>query len=267
MNEQPLFFGPERNLYGVLSLPDEAVHRKDLPAVLLPSVSLHPHHVGAFRGWVTLARRLAALGYVSLRYDVGGTGESEAGTRAGTAIDCQLSENSAAMDLVERRTGVRRFVLIGLCASADAAHSITLREPRIVGTVMIDAYGYRTRGQVLRHYIPRLLRPYHWSKFLQRKLGPTEVLAERDVPPRSVAQQQLQIMMDRGVQMLFLYTGGASYYFNHHSQFREMFPELKYRGRIEVEFDPLASHLFEFSADRERMFANVIGWINARDWR
>lgn len=266
MNEKPLVFGPERNLYGVLSLPDDANRRSDLPAVLLPSVSLHPHHVGAFRTWVTLARRLADLGFVCLRYDIGGTGESEAGTRSGTEIDCVVAENGAAMELVEKRTGIRRFVLIGLCASADTAHSVAFRDARIMGIVLIDAYGYRTLGQVWRHYVPRLLRAYHWSKFLQRKLGPAEVFFKRDVPSRREAQSQLQRMVDRGVQMLFLYTGGASYYFNHHRQFRELFPDLKCGGRIEIEFDPLASHLFEFPADRERMFANVIGWINARDW-
>ncbi len=266
MTEKPLLFGAERNLYGILSLPDGAADHEDRLAVLLPGVGLHPHRLGPFRAWVTLARRLADRGMVSLRYDVGGTGDSEAGTRSGTAIDCAVADNRAAMDVVERRTGIRRFVLVGLCVSADNAHPTALKDARIGGLVMIDAYGYRTRGQMLRHYPPRLLRPYHWKKFLRRKLASTEIPLVRDVPPRQRAQQELQLLVDRGVQMLFLYTGGASYYFNHRRQFREMFPELNDAGRIEVEYDALASHIFEFHADRARMLANVLGWIGSRHW-
>jgi hypothetical protein len=158
-------------------------------------------------------------------------------------------------------------VLVGLCSGADNAQPAALRDRRIAGLVMIDAYGYRTSGYYLRHYLPRLLRPQNWRKFLRRKLSDAGVGFVRDFPPRAQVQQELQQLLDSGVHMLFLYTVGVPHYFNHVRQFREMFPGLRDRGRLDVEFDPLAGHIYEFPADRERMFANVQGWLGSRDWR
>lgn len=266
MSEKALLFGPGRNLYGVLSLPDAASRRADMPAVLLLNVGLQ-HHVGAFRAWVTLARRLAAAGLTCLRFDMGGLGDSAPGARTGSDIDCAVNDIGAAIDLVAARTGIQRFVLVGLCSGADNAQPAALRDRRIAGLVMIDAYGYRTSGYYLRHYLPRLLRPQNWRKFLRRKLSDAGVGFVRDFPPRAQVQQELQQLLDSGVHMLFLYTVGVPHYFNHVRQFREMFPGLRDRGRLDVEFDPLAGHIYEFPADRERMFANVQGWLGSRDWR
>ncbi len=265
MSEQAFCFGAEGNLYGVLSLPDGGP-LPDRPAVLLLTVGLQ-HHVGACRGWVTLARKLAELGYASLRFDMGGIGDSDAGTRTGSETDCSVAEIRAAMDLLGKRSGATRFVLVGLCSGADNAHPAALRDARVAGLVMIDAYGYRTLGWRLRHYLPRLLHPHHWRRFLRRKLLLANIGYVRDFPPRQQVEGELLQLIDRGVQMLFLYTAGVPHYFNHHRQFAEMFPRLKGNGRVDVEHDPLAGHIYEFHADRERFFANVTGWLASRDWR
>jgi pimeloyl-ACP methyl ester carboxylesterase len=266
MTERGFLFGKERNLYGVLTRPDGRPSGEEQPAVILLTVGLQ-HHVGPLRAWVTLARRLAQRGMVSLRFDMGGIGNSELGTRTGNEVDCAVAEIRAAMDLVQERTGVRRFVLVGLCAGADNAHPAALVDPRVAGMVMVDAYGYRTFGYHLRHYLPRLLKPRHWRRFLRRKIAaPNAYEYVRDFPPRPRAEQELQQLVDRGVQMLFLYTVGVPHYFNHVHQFREMFPLLRPNGRIDVELDPLASHMYEFLADRERMFANITGWLASRNW-
>jgi len=265
MSEQAFVFGAEHNLYGVLSLP-EGGHAADRPAVLLLTVGLQ-HHVGACRGWVTLARRLATMGYASLRFDMGGIGDSDPGTRTGSETDCAVAEIRAAMDLLAKRSGAQRFVLVGLCSGADNAHPAALRDTRIAGLVMIDAYGYRTSGWYRRHYLPRMLRPHHWRRFLRRKLLLANIGYVRDFPPRAQVEGELQKLVDRGVQMLFLYTVGVPHYFNHYRQFYEMFPRLQGNGRIDVEHDPLAGHIYEFLADRERFFANVTGWLASRDWR
>jgi len=255
MSEQAHVFGAEHNLYGVLSLP-EGGHMPGRPAVLLLTVGLQ-HHVGACRCWVTLARRLADLGYASLRFDMGGIGDSDPGTRTGSETDCAVAEIRAAMELLARRSGAERFVLVGLCSGADNAHPAALRDGRIAGLVMIDSYGYRTAGWHLRHYLPRLLHPHHWRRFLRRKFLIANVGYTRDFPPRAQVEGDLQKLVDRGVQI----------YFNHYRQFGEMFPRLKGNGRIDIEHDPLAGHIYEFHADRERFFANVTGWLTSRDWR
>ena len=75
MSERVVTFGGQGELVGVLSQPD--VVRPSAPWVLLWNTGLHPR-VGPCRLNVQLARRLAALGIPSLRFDLSGLGDSAA---------------------------------------------------------------------------------------------------------------------------------------------------------------------------------------------
>ncbi|HHO68021.1 MAG TPA: alpha/beta hydrolase, partial [Gammaproteobacteria bacterium] len=73
MKERVVTFGPERNLVGVLTQPDQV--RPDLPVLVFLNAGLL-HRVGPYRMHVDLARQLAARGYASLRFDLSGRGDS-----------------------------------------------------------------------------------------------------------------------------------------------------------------------------------------------
>src|SRR5690606_5668052 len=127
------------------------------------------HRMGPYRLHVQMARRLAAQGYVVLRFDQSGLGDSTLSPRV--SDNRKRDELAAALDLVARETGVARFVLGGLCSGADDAFNLAPLERRVVGLMLLDGVGYPTRGHQIRHYLPRLLSPLRVLRYLCRRLG------------------------------------------------------------------------------------------------
>jgi dienelactone hydrolase len=273
VREHPFQFGPELNLIGILTEPDTAAERRGLPIVLFLNAGLL-HHVGPHRMSVELARRLAGRGIRSLRFDLGGRGDSETTRVTGSDEAQVLADVTEAMDFLERKYNVRRFVLFGLCAGADNAHATAVRDPRVVGAILLDGHGYWTRRSYIGHYLPRVFRPSAWLNYLRRSLGPPkQEIAEfgvhgqrRPFGPRWEVEQEIQALVDRGAQLLYFYTGGVSYYYNYAGQFRDMFSALRARGKIEVEHYPNADHTYTFAEDRERLLARVVDWCSSRTW-
>jgi dienelactone hydrolase len=265
--------GPELNLFGILTEPDPADLRRDLPFVLILNAGLL-HHVGPHRMSVDLARRLAKGGVRSLRFDLGGRGESDVSSVAGSDEDRVLLDVSAAMDYVEQRFEVRHFILFGLCAGADNAHATAVRDSRVIGAIFLDGHGYRTAASYVWHYLPRLWRVRPWLNFLRRKLGPSKKdLSEfgfhgqrKPFGPRSEVEREIQGLVDRGAHLLYFYTGGVAYYYNYAGQFHAMFRGLVPRGQVQVEYFPNADHTYIFAEDRERLLARVVDWTRSRAW-
>ena len=273
MTERAYQFGARLNLLGILNEPPDGA-RIGTPIVLLLNAGLL-HRVGPHRLSVELARRLARQGIASLRLDVGGRGDSEASSADGTAEANVIADIRAAMDFLEQQTGCGQFVLLGLCAGADGAHAAALEDPRVAGVVLLDGYGYRTLGYYLRHYAPRALRPRAWLNYLRRLVRrprgeALEMGAHGQRQPfgaRLAVAHEMQTLVDRGVELLYVYTGGAADYYNYSGQFERMFHTLAGHGRIAVEFYPTADHTYTFSEDRERLLARVLDWCGTRRWQ
>ena len=72
--EKPVFFTRRPDLFGVLCKPYGPARR--MAVVFLNTGS--NHHIGTSRMTVTMARDLARLGFLSVRLDIGGIGDSDA---------------------------------------------------------------------------------------------------------------------------------------------------------------------------------------------
>ncbi len=273
MTERIVRFGPENGLLGILTEP---AGRPRGPAVLLLNPGLL-HHVGPFSWYVALARRLAASGILSLRFDISGLGDSPLRNDNGTPVDRAVRDMTAALDQLERKYQARQVVAIGLCSGGLLAHLIAVSDPRIVGTVQFDGIGYTTPGFFLRHYSARALKMSAWlnagRRFLNKMIPTTEhpelpliPAAEGfifDFPPKDLARDQLIRLLDRGVRLQFLYTGELAYqYFNHLCQFEEMFGKLPHApDQLEVDYNDDADHLYADHDQRQTMFARVESWL------
>lgn len=227
------------------------------------------HRMGPFRLYVQMARRLAAQGYVVLRFDQSGLGDSTLSSRV--SDNRKRDEVAAALDLVARETGVTRFVLGGLCSGADDAFNLAPLEPRVAGLLLMDGVGYPTRGHRIRHYLPRLFSPLRVLRFLRRRLGnaPAETLVVgnddlRDFPSRAEATRRLASLDERGVSTLLLYTGGVASYYNHRRQARECFGKVMRSPRMATEYWPECDHTFYVRAHREKLFAKLADWMSSR---
>lgn len=275
MREHACEFGPEFSLVGILTEPAEIEVRADQPALLVLNAGLL-HRVGPHRMSVELARRLADCGIRSLRFDMGGYGDSEVSADAQSGETRCISEIKSAMDYFECELDVHHFVLLGLCSGADNSHAVALRDSRVLGMIQMDGHSYRTLRSCVNFYLPRIFRPQAWVKLAryilsvsrerQRGRAPLRHQLRRPFGPKHQVKREVQSLVDRGTQMLYFYTGEVANYYNYAGQFFDMFRGLDPRGKIEVECFPNADHTYTFAEDRERMYARLVEWYRSRTW-
>jgi alpha-beta hydrolase superfamily lysophospholipase len=118
LTERPVFFASEPELFGIVTEPPRGEMRRR--AVILPNIGAD-YHIGASRMYVSLARLWAQHGYVVLRMDLAGLGDSD--TRSGRPDNevyppDALDDVRAAMEFLRDRYGVSDITLGGLCSGA-----------------------------------------------------------------------------------------------------------------------------------------------------
>jgi len=116
--ERPVFFTSETLLFGIVTEPRQGEVRRR--AVLLLNAGAD-YHIGASGMYVGLARRWARAGYVVMRMDLAGLGDS--GTRSGRPDNeifppAALDDVRAAIEMLRSRYGVNDITLAGVCSGA-----------------------------------------------------------------------------------------------------------------------------------------------------
>lgn len=284
MNETLIGLGPTQSLVGVYTEPAELADG-DVPAVIIPNAGI-THRSGPFRLHTEVARLLAALGYPCVRMDFAGIGDSPVRGENVPEQDGTLQDARLVMSFLNARAGTKRFVLFGLCSGADDSHLVAVRDERVVGIVALDAFAYpsmlrlslrqvgRLAGQP-RHVYQKATAALRSSPIGRMVLGPVpgaraETKREerfqsfqRDFPPREQVAVEIETLVARGVQSLYIYSGGYKLY-NYTSQFFDDFPNVRHHSRIEVEYFRDADHTYMLMADRQRLLDRVERWITSR---
>ena len=243
-------------LVGMVSQP--ATEARQATAVILLNAGL-VHRVGPFRGYVQLARMLADAGFVVLRFDQPGLGDSHAPVATESVRDNAIR---AAMALVTAETGVSRFVLGGICSAADDAFNVADIDRRIVGLLLLDGLAYPTPGYWVRHVVPRVLDPRRVWRQLRSVLGGRQSQGNfRDFPSRAEARRKLAELVVRDIRILFVYTGAVYRYFNHRGQLADCLGRAARAPQVSLEYWPECDHTFYLRRDRRRLQAAVLGWM------
>ncbi len=138
VHEESLRFGEAGSLFGILSEPVGGLSTRR-PAVLFLNVGAN-HRVGPGRMYVSLARDMAALGYLAFRFDVAGLGDSQAdaGRERQIYSPDSVRDVRAAVAMLAARRGVERVVLVGVCSGAYLAFHAGLADPRVAGQILIN---------------------------------------------------------------------------------------------------------------------------------
>ena len=167
MRESVLSFDCEGDsLLGILAEPDGTAA---LTALLI-IVGGPQYRAGSHRQFTLLARELAQRGFVSLRFDYRGMGDS-----AGDARDFRdtQADIGAALDaLLKARPNVRQVMLWGLCDGASAAlmYLDSTADPRVGGITLLNPWVRSTataaRAEVKHYYLRKLTQPAFWRKLL-----------------------------------------------------------------------------------------------------
>lgn len=274
MKETICNFGDNQELFGILTSPDQGSENPDAPVVLILNAGI-VHRVGPFRIHVDLARMLADQGYSTLRLDLSGLGDSDPRTGKIDTDGRALLDVRDAMDHLESKLGARKFVLIGLCSGAYEAHRIAVKDERIVGAVFMDGIVFPTWGFWLRNQT-RFFKPRFWRNAIKRRLmasneaseeGDGQSLAESEFFGgdlcREETAREIHYMLDRQVQMLFLYTDGFDDIIGK-QQFREMYGLQPDSEQLQVEYYEKAEHTFRLIENRKIACERIVSWYEGR---
>lgn len=269
MIERAFNFGPRGSLVGIWTEPARPVAAGARPVTLCLNAGLL-HRVGPSRFYVQLARRLAALGYPAFRFDFSGIGDSDPYGDDLPYEQRVVREVQAAMDFLGARFGAARFVPLGICSGADAAHRAAVADTRVTAAVSLDGYCYPTPGYYRRRYGKQLCNPKKWFAFAARlwrasePVPPEEAAYGLDLggyfPPRRAVRRDLEHLMARGVRLLYVYSGGFETYYNYREQFRDAFRRVDFGDRLRVEYLPDVDHTYILASDRRRLIDIVAAW-------
>ena len=116
--ERPMWLGKDSALFGIVTEPRKNEARRR--AVIFINAGAD-NHTGASRIHVSLAREWASRGYVALRLDLAGIGDSD--TRPGRPDDDvfppeAMDDMRAVIEFVRSRYGVGDVTLSGICSGA-----------------------------------------------------------------------------------------------------------------------------------------------------
>jgi dienelactone hydrolase len=237
MNENILTFGTGSKLTATLTRPDGPA--KATAFLLLNAGVIH--RMGPHRVNVKLARALAEQGHAVLRLDLSGQGDSDAAVAALSYDEQAVADLQAAMDHVQRLTGIQRFALAGICSGAHHGVSTALVDARLQALWLMDTHAYpntktalvRARRQLQSAPLSTLLA---WSArlpgLLRQRLRLTSTAPSREqvlldhpyaYPSREELAGRMQGLVDRQVRVQLVYSGSVLWRFNYAGQWHDTF--------------------------------------------
>lgn len=266
--ETAVNFGKGFSLNGIVCKP---VADNNNTSALLILNSGRMHRVGAGRFSVSLARKAAQSGFLSLRFDQSGIGDSAPREVSVTDEARTLEEISAALDFIEERFNISRFTLYGLCSGAQYSFLYSVNDDRVTGLVGIDNWVYPTTGYYLRHYGPRLFKFGPWIRAIKkliRKIWGTvddtdtkqiELSIWQPKPPRQFMERGFQAIVNNGVRLHYIYTGSELY--NYSGQMVDMFSKVNFGNALTVHYFPRASHTLQEPRLQQQVIGNIVSWM------
>lgn len=280
MRERAIRIGKPTPLVGIASEPE--VFDPDRPALLVLNSGVM-HHVGTCRLSVKIARAAASRGILAVRFDYSGIGDSEPRRGSQSFEESSIAETREVMDYLQKTRGVSRFVLYGLCSGADASYLTGLVDDRVIGMAKVDPYCYRTRLYYVHYYLPLLLSGKRWKSFISGKLRKlrdgNKSVAEaagiedqyfevptytRLFPPRDEVAVGLRKLVDRGVKLFLIFTGGEPEYI-YAGQYRDSFQDVKFGDLLSVDHYPQANHIITQLDCQQRIVDDIANWVASVD--
>lgn len=263
-------------LMGVLTLPPQDVARRDTAIVFLSSGLLH--RPGPFRLHVDMARRLAQSGFVSLRLDQAGRGDSNR-SQGMTTAETVRQEIQSVQQLLRAKAGTERLIVVGLCSGADDALEAASYCDAMIGLILLDGFAARTWRYYVTYYASRLFDPARLRIILGNRLarfrrkiestssgdtGQAELAVIRNFPDIDVAKDSFGSVFDRGGAALCVFTGGIKDYYCSDGQLRENLGLKKSDERLTELFYPDASHTYPFTVHRNELVRVTAEWCEQR---
>lgn len=278
MSERTILFGAGDGLIGTLTLPDSPGSCiQDIGFLLLNAGVIH--RVGPHRINVRMARQLAARGIASIRFDLAGHGDSARPSGNHSFEEQAVIDIRSAMDALGAATNIQRFAIFGFCSGAYHGYATAQVDERIAGLLLFDAYRYPTPKSRALRYWTRLHQPRVPAALLQFAKRSIAGLVSRTreetrggtpsspelgridfIPSKAEFAKGLQALLDRGLKIHLIYSGGALREYNYRGQFADTFAAYGLGQRVEADFMPDLDHVVTGLTDQADLMQRVIGW-------
>jgi len=280
MKERAVLLGKTKGLVGVVTEPRQITSAKNRPAIILLNAGLM-HRIGPNRIYVKIARRLAASGFLALRFDLAGIGDSGNRTDNLSLREGVLSDAKEAMDFLAINEGIQQFILVGICSGANNSLQVAQNDGRVIGIVPIEAYYFATPGYHLYFYGRRLFNLRRWRRLVTMKSDFWRILrkykirkansspANRGSERISVEERgsfkakivsEIQHLLSSGVSLYFIYCVDSPSYYNHYLQLRHKAASWE---KFRVTLFANADHTFTLLSSQESLVNSIHDWVKA----
>lgn len=280
MRERAINIGQPVSMAAVLTEPDEPASGSPVFIILNSGVM---HHVGACRLSVKLAREVAQhANLTAIRFDFSGIGDSDNRKQQASLDETALNEIREIIDYVESTLGASQVILCGLCSGAHNGFQAAVADKRVVGLIQFDGHCYPTAQSYLRFYGPRLFKLKHWHSVLRRTIsrilgnnaaGQENAIGQLDTrfveqplfadkPAKHTMHTGLEALVERDVRLLLMFTGNDHLDYMYKGQFADCFSNVPFAELLQVEYFPLATHIFTEPLYQQQLLAHTRKWVS-----
>lgn len=275
MKEVALKIGSPTPLAAIASVPDN--FDKDKPALIIFNSGVM-HHVGTCRLSVKIARQAAETGFLALRFDFSGIGDSEARRGALSFQESSVKESKEIMDYLQEKKGISKFIVYGLCSGADASYEIAQIDERIIGMAQIDAYCYTNFKWMINRYVKRAMLPSMWPKIVRRLTEIAVTLFQQNkkqssssenmempsyirvFPPKEEVSAAFRNIVRRDIAIYTIFTGDMIEV-NYQNQFRDVFSEIDFKDLLREAYYPEVEHIVTSPYYQKKISDDLSAWI------
>lgn len=260
-----------------------------MPAIVILNAGIM-HRVGPNRLHVKMARTLAAMGFVVLRCDFSGVGDSKVREDALPFEKSAIAETREAMDCIHEAMGTERFVLMGMCSGATISFGTACCDPRVEGAVLINGrmhlhpmndelHAYIRNRALARHYWRIALfssfRTKNWWKAITGKVESWKIISKMVTGfqigslsghQREVSSEvnhvwaNLRSLSERGVRLLHIYSEGDEGLDYLHVILGDKLKEWRADAKLSMEVIQGANHTFTLLWSQECLLETISNW-------
>ena len=276
----------DADLLGILSMPTmetPATPSRDGTTdlgVLILNAGMN-HRVGPHRLHVRIARDLARSGIPAARFDFSGLGDSAMRPGLQDLASARAEEIEAVIAHL-RELGLRRFLLIGLCAGGGAAFRASGEQEDVVGAALLNTRRFdddlgaqeqwrattETRSDARFYWKVALFRAASWKRLFTGRSSLGRILRaslfrlrEKCFPDRTLRKARQRILQGledrhaRGVHLLFLVSEADT----SADQMRFLFRDHTPQGHSLVMLQD-TDHTFTWRSSQDRLTEEVVRW-------
>lgn len=279
MKEKTVLLGKSKSLVGIITIPAPEFDLRERPAIILLNSGLL-HRVGPNRLYVKLARKFATEGFVVLRFDLSGIGDSKIPNESHAYDESTgiINDTRDVMDYLSETKSSRQFILMGLCSGGSNAFRVACNDERVIGVNLIEGFAFPSTAYFASSYSGSFLSFKSWRRLLTGKSEiwglirglikfhlskQTRQLTENlHVPSKEELLANLDILLNRNVRLCFIYSKGSSAYYNYQDIFEEKIRQTPDSRRPLVEVLEDTDHLFTLLCHQEALINLVKDWVD-----